>query len=141
MHTGEIGFEMLVFDEQGQLTDKDHYNNFGTIRIGYRAERARGIASSGRNMNDYVMENFEWFFHGRSGKWGLRDLNSGGIVVPPTYDNVQVKKDLGFTVVALESKGQQSFNRTTFDFRYVYGIIDNKRGLPITEVEYLGHPV
>ncbi|MEM6723423.1 MAG: WG repeat-containing protein [Bacteroidota bacterium] len=126
--------EILAFNEAGELSDQDSYDNFGTISIGYRGDRIRrGLRTrSASNRNPLQLEEFEWFFHPKADKWGLRKTDDGAIIIPPSYDAIEVKRDLGFTVVGNEVVSKTTFDRTIFNFFMVYGIIDNKRGLPIT---------
>ena len=48
--------------------------------------------------NSYLLDNFEWFFVGELGKWGLRRLTDGEEVIPPTYDFIRIERDLGYTL-------------------------------------------
>ena len=49
-----------------------------------------------------VLSDFEWFYSPRVDKWGLRRLSDGGIQIEPTFDNIQVERELGLTVVGIE---------------------------------------
>ncbi len=134
-YTGET-LKMISFNEEGELAEEDSFNKFGTIKVGFNTKKVRGaVSNTMRPM--FVMENFEWFYHSNTQKWGLRNIQTGKIQISPTYDHIEVKPDLGFTIVGKESIVKQWFDRTSFKYFYVYGIVDNKSGRATTEVNML----
>ncbi len=125
---------LITFTEDGQLQEDDHFENFGTIKV---KNKARGrlwssSSTSGNIDNPYLLKNFEWYYHTQTRKWGLRDRNTGKIVIPPTYFEIEVHKDLGFTIVSMEAIGNQTFERTRFNYYLTFGIINNEFGRPST---------
>ncbi len=125
---------ILTFDETGQLEEADKFKKYASIKIGKKANvRTRRIDLRNTNGNDkYKLKNFEWFYHAETEKWGLRSLENGKEVIPPEYDRIIVKKELGFTVVGKEMILYHNFERTTYQFNFVYGLINNEKGRPIT---------
>lgn len=125
--------DVLLFDRRGQLKDKIPYNRVGRIKVG----RGRRQLSNGVSRSDYVLRYFEWFYSPGQDKWGLRNIKTGNIQIQPTYDRIRIERDLGFTVVGLEKRSQLDFNRTGFRFEYLYGLVNNEKGVLVREVNLL----
>ncbi len=124
----------LFFNAEGQLEEENDYKIKGSIKIGKKSRRRlNGMI----NRSDFRMENFEWFYSPLEDKWGLRNTKTGTEQIPPTYHRIAVHRNLGFTIVGLEKRTEQDFERTGFRFEYVFGIVNNKRGLLVSEVNML----
>lgn len=124
---------VLDFDEEGKLTGSGSFDKHLSIRIsGKPAEKPRRRADP----NDYVLDQFEWFYSPVNDRWGLRRLADGGIQIEPTFSFVNVIKELGFTLVGIEQSNRYEFERTTFRFDMVYGLVKNDVGLLVTEMEF-----
>ena len=122
---------LLNFDENGELTDENDFANHFTIKVQSKQARVR-LAWSGET--DYVLSDFEWFYSPRVDKWGLRRLSDGGIQIEPTFDNIQVERELGLTVVGVEKLNKLDFDRTTYRYNEVYGLVNNKVGLLVKDM-------
>ncbi|GJM33287.1 MAG: hypothetical protein DHS20C18_22880 [Saprospiraceae bacterium] len=126
---------LLSFDEEGNLTDNDTFTKHFQIKIGGKN------GSNDPNENDwdesnYQLEKFEWFYSPVEDRWGLRRLSDGSIHIEPKFHYVQVERDLGFTLVGIEKYGKYEFERTTYRFEMIYGLVNNEVGLPVTEVDF-----
>ena len=66
----------------------------------------------------------------------MRKLTDGSIQIEPTFHYIQVEKDLGFTLVGIEKFGKYEFERTTFRFEMIFGLVKNDIGLLVTEVDF-----
>lgn len=127
---------LFYIDDTGKIQEGGNFKKHFRIRIAENdADAALRRLNQGDFGNSYLLENFEWFFVGELGKWGLRRLSDGEDVIPPTYDFIQIERDLGYTIVGLEKQGQYRFDRTNYRFNYVYGIVQNKVGKLVTQLK------
>jgi len=130
---------LFSFNDQGQLQTEDEFKKHFTITIGgrNRGTMARRVTRNpwDDSRNQLQLENFEWFYSSREDRWGLRRLDNGEIQIEPTFHTVSVDHDAGFSVVGMEKKEYYDFERTTYRFDMVYGIVKNEVGLLVTPVE------
>lgn len=122
---------LLNFTEKGELKDESNFENHFTVSI-----RPKQIFTSAEweGETDYVLNDFEWFYSPQLNKWGLRRLSDGGIQIEPTFDNIQVEQDLGLTIVGVEQLNKLDFDRTTYRFEEVYGLVNNNVGLLVKDL-------
>lgn len=121
---------MYNFNEEGQLQNEHNYKKVGRIKIGRNVQRRR---RTGSNQNLQI-GNFEWYHDPMQDLWGLRNIQTGNDQIPPSYDMIRIERDLGITLVGLESVGRYRIDRTDFRFDYTYGIVNNERGLQVSEI-------
>lgn len=125
---------VLSFDEDGQLKEDNEFGKHFTFRIG--GGNSPMIRTAIVDEENYLLENFEWFYHPPTDRWGLRKYD-GTIQIEPTFDEIQIERDLGFTLVGIEKLEKKAFERTTYRFNMVYGLVRNEVGLLVTEVDFL----
>jgi len=127
---------LFYVDEDGKVQQGANFKKHFRIKIqGKDTEAALNQLAMNDFGNSYLLDNFEWFFVGELGKWGLRSLADGEEVIPPTYDFIQIERDLGYTIVGLEKQGQYRFDRTNYRFNYLYGIVNNEVGKLVTHLK------
>ncbi|NJK82563.1 MAG: WG repeat-containing protein [Saprospiraceae bacterium] len=83
------------------------------------------------------LKQHEWFYDATSKKWGLRSLNDGTTHVTPKFDYIEIKKELGFTLVGIKNNNKYKFSQTQYNFEMVYGLVNNDIGRLITPLEFL----
>ena len=132
----EESLTLLNFDEEGQLVDNSNLKKHFRIRIGGKASDATTNGAGIADDNAYLLEKFEWFYSPEEDRWGLRRLTDGGIQIEPTFHYVKVERDLGFTLVGIENYGNYEFERTTYSFEMIFGLVNNEVGLLVTEVDF-----
>jgi len=125
---------LFVVNKEGQLADEQRFDHHFTISVG---KKKQGPASIDGFQGDTILKNFEWFYSPQDDLWGLRKLEDGSIQIEPQFDRIQVYKDLGFTLVGLEKTTMYDFERTTYRFDMVYGMVNNEAGLLVTEIDFL----
>ncbi len=124
---------LLDIDEDGKLVDEKNFKRHKRIKIGApQRSRINRFPTGGSNSN--LLENFEWFYDAATTKWGLRRLDNGEYQIEPTFHVINVHKDLGFTMVGIEKLIRQDFDRTSYAMEYVYGLVNNEKGLLISLV-------
>ena len=124
---------MLEFDKEGKLLSNNNFENHFQIRIA--GKNTIQQYSSDQDI-DYQLDNFEWFYNPETDRWGLRKLSDGSVQIEPTFHYIQVEKDLGLTIVGIEKDTKYEFERTTYRFEMIYGIVVNEVGLLVTDVDF-----
>ncbi|MBK7335854.1 MAG: WG repeat-containing protein [Saprospirales bacterium] len=122
---------LFSLDSQGGLSDLQHFNEHMTISIG---KPAGGTGESPSRQSPYVLENYEWFYAPAVDKWGLRRLEDGSQQIEPQFDIVRVFPQYGFSLVGLGSQTAMDLERTTYRFEHLYGLVNNKEGLLVTDL-------
>lgn len=128
---GEETMEQFSINDEGEIVENEAFVNHFQVRVKTKntlEEKKRGI---------FKLENYEWFFDAKADRWGLRDLATGDIQIEPTFDYVNVEADLGFTVVGIWKNNEYDFERTTFRFEMVLGLVNNDEGLLITALDFV----
>ncbi len=123
---------LLDIDEEGNLIDEKNFKRHKRIKIGIPQRRIRPMMQSTGRSN--LLDNFEWFYDANTTKWGLRRLDNGEYQIEPTFHSINVHQDLGFTIVGIEKLIRQDFERTSYAMQYVYGLVNNERGLLISMI-------
>lgn len=127
---------LFYLDKDGQIQQGANFKKHFRIQIAGKDTEAELRRLTMNDFgNSYLLDNFEWFFVGELGKWGLRSLADGEEVIPPTYDFIRIERDLGYTIVGLEKQGQYRFDRTSYRFNYLYGIVNNEVGKLVTHLK------
>ncbi len=134
--SGRETLRLLQFDEDGQVADNNQFNQHYQVRIGGSRQYGETNAGWKHYQNEYVLDDFEWFYSPEADRWGLRRLDDGGIQIEPVFQYIKTEQDLGFTLVGMESNGRYEFERTTYRFNRVYGLVRNDVGLLVTELEF-----
>lgn len=121
---------MFNFDDAGNLRNEQNYKKVGRIKVGANVLRRRVTRTS---MNLQI-GNFEWYHDPMQDLWGLRNIQTGQDQIAPSYDIIRIERDLGFTLVGKEVVGRYRIERTDFRFDYTYGIVNNEKGLQVSEI-------
>ena len=139
---GEL--QMFVFDESGNLTENNQFNNLKSLRI---RKKLKVNDSAGRNSNNtaasnpnQISDSLVFRFHGKARLWGLWNLDSARYKFAPQWSAVTVYKDLGITIVEKADRKIGGEMRTGFinlEMQSVYGLFTNVHGLPISKMEFL----
>ncbi|MCU0348471.1 MAG: WG repeat-containing protein, partial [Saprospiraceae bacterium] len=127
------GSQLSVFnyDDEGQLAGESSFDKHFTIKVTKGSEPRQRLPTD--TDSPYQLEKFEWFY--ANGKWGLRRLDNGAIQIEPTFNAVQVEKELGLTLVGIEMMQELDFDRTSYRFEMAYGLVQNDTGLLVHEVD------
>ncbi|MEM9823679.1 MAG: WG repeat-containing protein, partial [Bacteroidota bacterium] len=123
---------LFHFDEDGLSKEENAFKKHFTITIGGRNRVARQRLGFDDSENNYLLDDFEWFYSSREDKWGLRRLDDGQEQIKPTFDEIRVVKEHGFTIVGIEKYEYFNFERTTYRFEMMYGVVNNSVGLLVT---------
>ncbi|MFK7947614.1 MAG: WG repeat-containing protein [Saprospiraceae bacterium] len=121
---------MYNFDDEGKLRNEHNYKKVGRIKVGANVQRRR---RNGTQQN-FQIGNFEWYHDPMKDLWGLRNIQTGNDQIAPSYDMISIKRDLGITLVGLEGVGRYQIDRTDFRFDHTYAIVNNERGLQVSEI-------
>lgn len=124
---------IFEFDKDGRLVDNSNFSNHFTVKI--KAKNGFSFGGGG-DVNDFLLDEFEWFYSPEVDRWGLRRLATGEIQIEPKFHYVKVERDLGFTIVGIKKDLRYEFERTTYRFDMVYGLVKNEVGLLISEMNF-----
>ncbi|MCB0566595.1 MAG: WG repeat-containing protein, partial [Phaeodactylibacter sp.] len=125
---------LLTLDEEGKLRDTSNFQNHFQVNI--RTNLSKNESTSENSVNDYLLDQFEWFYSPQEDRWGLRRLQDGEAQIDPKFHTVKVERSLGFTLVGIEKSERYEFERTSFRFDMAYGLVSNELGLLVTEMDF-----
>jgi hypothetical protein len=123
------------FDTEGRLEDQSNFSKHFTIKVTPGNDVSRNAWSN--QDSPYQLEKFEWFYSPKQDKWGLRRLDNGAVQIEPSFHEVRVEKELGFTLVGIEMMQELAFDRTAYRFEMAFGLVKNDTGLLVHEVNLL----
>lgn len=133
----ENGTELTTFtvEEDGLLREGGASTQHFRIRVaGERNQDATGIYAEASTR---LLPRYEWFYEAANRRWGLRSRNDGEVVIAPTFSEVEVLEDLGFSLVGLPKATEIELERTSFRANRVFGLLLNEEGILITELNLI----
>jgi hypothetical protein len=122
---------ILKFDDEGQLVDANSFRQHFQIKITGKQHHRTTIGE-----NDYLLDEFEWFYSPEVDRWGLRKLEDGSEQISATFSSVQVEKTLGFSLVGIPKASPVQFDKTNFRCEMLYGLVSNELGKLVTELDF-----
>ena len=125
--------DLLKFDTRGKLTGDLSIEKHYKVRIG--AGKNFG-AGQDTEQSAYILPKYEWFYESESDRWGLRGNQSGDVQIVPTFEEVEVFSQLGFTLVGLPNGQDFEWERTTIRLNKIYGLVDNDSGRLLGRMQY-----
>lgn len=128
----ELSF--FSFSKDGKLLENDQFNQHVRIKITGAEET---VTAKGEDTADYQLKTFEWFYEPTTDRWGLRNIFTGEVQVEPTFDFIKVDKELGYTIVGIWKSNDYEFERSSFRFDMIFGLVLNDLGILVTEVDFL----
>ncbi|MFT7606549.1 MAG: hypothetical protein ACI8VT_004152, partial [Saprospiraceae bacterium] len=128
---------VYYFDVEGLSQDESNFKKHYTITIGKKKNTRIMPFRNQSQESNYSLDYFEWFYSSKEDKWGLRKTEDGSIKIKPSFHTIKVEREYGFTIVGLEKMSRGVFERTTFRFEMVYGIVNNEVGLLVSDLELL----
>lgn len=125
---------LFSIDENGEVS-KEQRNSSQHITFKIGGEQKRPKIK--QEENAYQLEQFEWFYNRANARWGLRAAASGEVVVEPQFEHIEVKENLGLTVVGLNKRSRQTFHQTTYVLEMVFGLVNNEIGKLVTTMDFV----
>jgi hypothetical protein len=126
---------LYTFDEQGLPVEDAQFNRHFSISIQGAAAERRGPAA--RRMSRFQLPEFEWFFDPVKERWGLRRLADGAVQIEPVFSSVEPLPEIGLTLVGMYTDTKLQFERTAYRFSQRFGLVDNRLGALVTEINLL----
>lgn len=123
--------DLLRFDAAGFLRDGTQLEQHFRIRVAPK-QRAQPPEAE----ESLILDQFEWFYDAQKGRWGLRDISTGAVKITPLFQWIKIDRVLGVTLVAMPAPHDYEFERTTFRFEYLLGLVGNEVGALITDLKY-----
>ncbi len=125
---------LIEFNEEGALVGGSAFEKHFLVKIS--GKKPSTPAPNQFDENDYLLDQFEWFYSPLADRWGLRRLADGSIQIEPQFYSIKVLKDLGLTLVGMQKSNRFEFERTTYRFDMVYGLVNNQGGILVTDVDF-----
>lgn len=120
---------LLEWDEEGRLSDNNNFNQHFRVRISSAASARRTITAE----NNFLLEEFEWFYAPAKDRWGLRRLSDGSIQIEPKFNFIYIYPEFGFTLAGMPQVSRGEFERTTFRFETAWALVSHSLGRLVTE--------
>lgn len=124
--------DLLKFDDQGNLIGDLSMQKHYKVRIGGRQVRT----GTEVEQSTYILPKFEWFYDSESDRWGLRGNQTGEMQISPSFEDVEVFSQLGFSLVGLPNGKDFEWERTTIRLNKIYGLVDNEQGVLLGRMQY-----
>lgn len=125
--------DLLKFDNQGNLIGDLSIEKHYKVRIGAGKSNT---SSNETEQSTYILPKFEWFYDSETDRWGLRGNQTGQIQISPTFQEVEVFNQLGFSLVGLPNGQDFEWERTTIRLNKIYGLVDNEKGSLLGRMQY-----
>lgn len=132
---GSETLHLFEWSDAGELSDNNSFNRHFRIRIGGVPDAA--ARRSVFNDNSYLLDDFEWFYAAAKNRWGLRRRSDGTVQIEPKFHAIHIYPEFGFTLAALQQNTRGEFERTSFRFEAVFGLVNNQLGRLVTEPIFL----
>ena len=129
---GQEQLSVISYTDTGQLAENSQFTQHYKIRVKGAPKPEEGAGNSA-----YQLETFEWFYDPARDRWGLRNIFDGQVQIEPTFNFIKVDKDIGYTLVGIWKSNDYEFERTSFRFDMIYGLVLNDLGILVTEVDFL----
>ncbi len=113
------------------IVQGNEYEDFSTINISPSKDKNK---EHHLHLENYQLNDFEWYYSPQKGKWGLRDINTGENRIPPVFDFVEIHRKYGFTVAGNRKTIKQLFGDFPVRFEYHFCLVNNYTGLQITKL-------
>ena len=132
---GSEALKVFNLSPSGQISQGGEFAQHFQIKIGKKAAAAENTTT--QNDNEYNLDQFEWFYSTEKDQWGLRQTQTGKIQIEPIFDYIKVNKKLGYTLVGKKKSNDYEFERTSFRFEMIYGLVLNDLGILVTQVDFI----
>lgn len=124
--------ELIKYNDQGEIVSELDFNTHFSIRVGNDGKNTAAT----EDYSSYIFKDFEWFFDPTSERWGLRNNKDGLQTIAPTFKDIEVLRDLDWTLVGLPKSRTYEWERTSIRMDKVYGIVDNTTGLLLGQLQF-----
>ena len=140
----------ITVDSSGTELERKEYGHVSQIKVRKKRNEINweSFATSTSNINRSAMLGADalrgdtlfrghWYFLSSKQKWGLRN-NRGKVVIPPTFSNVLVNQEKGYTVVFSESWTPNNFVQAghALNPSYTIGIYDHVNYKYLLDVDF-----
>ena len=131
---GQDKLTMYSISETGQVTTSDQFAIHWKVKVKGNSNES---TDEEENTSNYQLDSYEWFYDPAEDRWGLRNIFDGQVQIEPTFDYIKVDQSLGYTLVGIWKSNDYEFERTSFRFDMIFGLVLNDLGILVTEVDFL----
>lgn len=138
---------VFEFDDNGNLTQNNAYNNVIHIAVNYRINPEKGYSSSSGSsaantplastpLTKYRAPILNWFCDSSTKLYGLMK-DSCDIRIPAIYSGYNSLEDHITIVKKSRSPVNYSIGHQVYTFRYTYGLVNDSTGKRMTAMDYV----
>ncbi len=127
--------ELFRFDGLGKLLPQGQLTQHFRLRV--RNTTRENVTTTHPPEYRLQLRHFEWFYRPERDRWGLRKTSDGEVVIDPIFTHLKIDREWGITLVGVPSDHTYDFERTTYRFHQVYGIVDNQIGKLVSDLHFL----
>lgn len=131
--SGQEELSVIAFSETGELLENSQFNQHFKIRV----KGSEATSDKATTAGSYQLKTFEWFYAPAKDRWGLRNIFTGQVQIEPTFDFIKVDQELGYTLVGIWKSNDYEFERSSFRFDMIFGLVLNDLGILVTEIDFL----
>ena len=129
--------EVIYVDAQGQPLGEQHLQRHFTVKVAGNGTSPAGGMSGVRPGSQWLAGDFEWFYQSGEDRWGLRHVTTGQVQLSPAFKQVKPIPGTALTLVSLPGKTPMEFERTSFRFDQVFGLVNHELGALVTDLQFL----
>ena len=132
--TGE-SVRVFSFDASGRLQASQQLGQHFTVRVSGPAVSQPADAPVTAAFAERTGK--EWFYDSREDRWGLRQTNTGEVLLQPAFTRICPVPGTSLVLVGLPKATPLELERTSFRFDRIFGIVDQELGALVTEMQFV----
>lgn len=121
----------------GTLSEGGQFATHFRVRVAGGNSAGEPDRSTARDPSSRLLPDFEWFYAAETGRWGLRRLTDGSVVIEPVFQSIEVDEALGITLVGIRKSTELRFERTNYRAEQRFGLLLNATGMLVNELDFL----
>ncbi|NRB64262.1 MAG: WG repeat-containing protein [Saprospiraceae bacterium] len=118
--------QVFYLDKNGNHAGDQVLSKHFTVQIKGEGQSAQGVRLSAKIGIHDISGTYEWYYDSGADRWGLRDRTSGQIKISPSFRVVKPIPNTTLTLVSLASKSPLEFERTSFRFDQIFGLVNHQ---------------
>jgi len=129
--------EVIYVDASGQPLGEQRLQQHFTVKVAGVETGPAANPNGARPGSQWVAGAYEWFYQSGEDRWGMRHIATGEIQLSPAFKQVKPIPETGLTLVSLPGKTPMEFERTSFRFDQVFGLVNHELGALVTDLQFL----
>lgn len=126
---------VFSFSSSGRLQGSQELQQHFTVRVAGPAAPEVSFVQEGEGFIEQSGK--EWFYDSREDRWGLRQTNTGEVLIRPAFTLTRSIPSTKLALVGLPKATPLEMERTSFRFDRIFGIVDLALGALVTEMQFI----